>query len=53
MPDVPWFANPKGIATSSPRLARSAYLGFTFRNGNNANGVATFSPTLRQRRYVG
>jgi len=21
MPDVSWFANPKGIATSSPRLA--------------------------------
>ena len=32
--------NPKGIATSSPRLASIAYLGCAFGNGNNANGVA-------------
>ena len=32
--------NPKGIATSSPRLACNAYLECAFRNGNNANGVA-------------
>src|SRR2546425_12062608 len=31
--------NPKGIATSSPRLACNAYLGCAFGNGNNANGV--------------
>src|SRR5437588_511523 len=32
--------NPKGIATSSPRLASNAYLGCASGNGNNANGVA-------------
>ena len=32
--------NPKGIETSSPRLASNAYLGCAFGNGNNANGVA-------------
>jgi hypothetical protein len=31
--------NPKGIVASSPRLACNAYLGFTFRNGNNRNAV--------------
>ena len=31
--------NPNGIAASSPRLARSAYLGFTFQNENNRNAV--------------
>ena len=32
--------NPKGIETSSPRLASNAYLGCAFGNGNKANGVA-------------
>ena len=31
--------NPKGIETSSPRLASNAYLGCAFGNGNNAKGV--------------
>ena len=32
--------NPKGIETSSPRLASNAYLGCAFGNGNKANSVA-------------
>ena len=33
------FANPNGIATSSPRQACNACLGRGFGNGNNANRV--------------
>lgn len=35
-------SNPKGIVSFSPRLAQSAYLGFGFENGNNANGVVAW-----------
>ena len=41
MPDGWWFANPKGIAPSSPRLpSRRGYLGSRCGNGFNRNAVA-------------
>jgi len=40
MPDVLWFANPKGIASSSPRLpSLRGYLGSRCKNGFNRNAA--------------
>jgi hypothetical protein len=45
--------NPKGIVACSPRLAQSAYLGFGFGNGSNANGVVAWRRRVEVLRDAG
>jgi hypothetical protein len=45
--------NPKGIVAFNPRLAQSAYLGFGFGNGNNANGVVAWRRRVEVLRDAG
>jgi hypothetical protein len=47
-PNWALFANPKGIAPTSPRLACNAYLGYMFGNGRNRVAVGNIGWTMTQ-----